>query len=93
MNTIDTAFQISFLIQKGVVVLEMDDGVLFARPTSEKEKQQGRNIQNDENVQAILSFNCAKWQVNMESNEENETFGVAICCFLLFDRNPSNATA
>ncbi|ETN62248.1 DNA repair protein Rad62 [Anopheles darlingi] len=62
MNTIDTAFQISFLIQKGVVVLETVDGAPFVRPTSEAEKQHARNIQNDENVQAILSFNYAKWQ-------------------------------
>ncbi|XP_050101498.1 uncharacterized protein LOC126581700 [Anopheles aquasalis] len=66
MNTIDTAFQISFLIQKGVVVLETVDGVLFARLPSDDEKQQERLGQNDENVQAILSFNYAKWQESIK---------------------------
>ncbi|XP_052867539.1 EP300-interacting inhibitor of differentiation 3 [Anopheles cruzii] len=58
MSTVDNAFRISFLIRDGAVVLEMVNGVLCARPTSEGEKRSS----NDDNVQAMLSFNCAQWK-------------------------------
>ncbi|XP_061512252.1 EP300-interacting inhibitor of differentiation 3 [Anopheles gambiae] len=60
MNTVDTAFQISFLIRDGAVALETVDDLLSVRPTSSSEKQQ--NKRTDDNVQAILSLNFAKWQ-------------------------------
>lgn len=62
MNTVDTAFQISFLIRDGAVALETVDDLLSVRPTSSSEKQQ--NKRTDDNVQAILSLNFAKWQVS-----------------------------
>uniref|UniRef100_A0A182PYQ7 Non-structural maintenance of chromosomes element 4 n=1 Tax=Anopheles epiroticus TaxID=199890 RepID=A0A182PYQ7_9DIPT len=60
MNTVDTAFQISFLIRDGAVALESVDNVLSVRPTSDTERQQ--NKRNDDNVQAILSLNYAAWK-------------------------------
>ncbi|XP_035909879.1 EP300-interacting inhibitor of differentiation 3 [Anopheles stephensi] len=60
MNTIDTAFQLSFLIRDGAVALENVDNVLSVRPTTDNEKKQ--NKRNDDNVQAVLSLNFSKWQ-------------------------------
>uniref|UniRef100_A0A182KAP3 Non-structural maintenance of chromosomes element 4 n=1 Tax=Anopheles christyi TaxID=43041 RepID=A0A182KAP3_9DIPT len=60
MNTVDTAFQISFLIRDGAVALETVDEMISVRPTTNSEKQQ--NKRNDDNVQAILSLNFAKWK-------------------------------
>lgn len=60
MNTIDTAFQLSFLIRDGAVALENVHNVLHIRPTTDSEKEQ--NKKNDDNVQAILSLNISKWK-------------------------------
>ncbi|XP_053677301.1 EP300-interacting inhibitor of differentiation 3 [Anopheles nili] len=60
MNTVDTAFQISFLIRDGAVALETIKNVLSVRPTTDREKQQ--NKKNDDNIQAILSLNFSQWQ-------------------------------
>uniref|UniRef100_A0A182M1J4 Non-structural maintenance of chromosomes element 4 n=1 Tax=Anopheles culicifacies TaxID=139723 RepID=A0A182M1J4_9DIPT len=58
MNTIDTAFQLSFLIRDGAVALENVNNVLCVRPTTDIEKKQ--NKRNDDNVQAVLSLNVSK---------------------------------
>uniref|UniRef100_A0A182NNT1 Non-structural maintenance of chromosomes element 4 n=1 Tax=Anopheles dirus TaxID=7168 RepID=A0A182NNT1_9DIPT len=60
MCSVDTAFQISFLIRDGAVALETVAGVLSVRPTTEGEKKQ--NKRNDDNIQAILSLNFKQWQ-------------------------------
>ncbi|XP_049278933.1 EP300-interacting inhibitor of differentiation 3 [Anopheles funestus] len=60
MNTIDTAFQLSFLIRDGAVALETVNNVVSVRPTTDSEKKQ--NKRNDDNVQAILSLNISKWK-------------------------------
>uniref|UniRef100_A0A182QB41 Non-structural maintenance of chromosomes element 4 n=1 Tax=Anopheles farauti TaxID=69004 RepID=A0A182QB41_9DIPT len=60
MCSVDTAFQISFLIRDGAVALELVDDVLSVRPTTEGEKKQ--NKRNDDNIQAILSLNYKQWQ-------------------------------
>uniref|UniRef100_A0A182W8I5 Non-structural maintenance of chromosomes element 4 n=1 Tax=Anopheles minimus TaxID=112268 RepID=A0A182W8I5_9DIPT len=60
MNSIDTAFQLSFLIRDGAVALENVNNVLCVRPTTDNEKKQ--NKRNDDNVQAVLSFNISKWK-------------------------------
>lgn len=60
MNSIDTAFQLSFLIRDGAVALETFNNVLSVRPTTDNEKKQ--NKRNDDNVQAILSLNISNWK-------------------------------
>ncbi|XP_053663438.1 EP300-interacting inhibitor of differentiation 3 [Anopheles marshallii] len=60
MNTIDTAFQLSFLIRDGAVALANVNDVLTVRPTTDNEMKQ--NKRNDDNVQAVLSLNISKWK-------------------------------
>ncbi|XP_050078227.1 EP300-interacting inhibitor of differentiation 3 [Anopheles maculipalpis] len=60
MNTIDTAFQLSFLIRDGAAALEIINDVLSVRPTTDSEKKQ--NKRNDDTVQAVLNLNYSKWQ-------------------------------
>ncbi|XP_058125789.1 EP300-interacting inhibitor of differentiation 3 [Anopheles ziemanni] len=60
MCTVDTAFQISFLIRDGAVALETVGNVLRARPTTDLEKKQSKS--SDDNIQAILSLNWTQWK-------------------------------
>lgn len=63
MNTVDNAFQISFLIRDGRVALLNDpnhDPII--RPTTQKENEQAQRM--TETTQAILGLNTRKWRVS-----------------------------
>lgn len=63
MNTVDNAFQISFLIRDGRVALEgKDHQDPVIRPTTQRENEQAPQM---ETTQAILGLNPRKWRVRM----------------------------
>lgn len=71
MNTVDNAFQISFLIRDGRVALITDrNHEPMIRPTSQKESDQGKQM--NETTQAILGLNPRKWREIIERFEVDE---------------------
>lgn len=71
MNTVDNAFQISFLIRDGRVALEDDENEeLILRPTTVKENEQAQRM--TETTQAILGLNPKKWRELIERFQVDE---------------------
>lgn len=71
MNTVDNAFQISFLIRDGRVALLNDaDDEPIIRPTSQQENEQASRI--NETTQAILGLNPKKWREMIERFQLDE---------------------
>ncbi|XP_055526243.1 EP300-interacting inhibitor of differentiation 3 [Wyeomyia smithii] len=70
MNTVDNAFQISFLIRDGRVALEGKDYQdPVVRPTTQKENEQAPQM---ETTQAILGLNPRKWRDMIERYDMTE---------------------
>lgn len=71
MNTVDNAFQISFLIRDGRVALLVDKNHdPMIRPTTQKEADQGNQM--SETTQAILGLNPKKWREIVEKYQVDE---------------------
>lgn len=71
MNTVDNAFQISFLIRDGRVALLVDKNhEPMIRPTTQKENDQGKQM--SETTQAILGLNPKKWREIVERFQVDE---------------------
>ncbi|XP_058815527.1 EP300-interacting inhibitor of differentiation 3 [Topomyia yanbarensis] len=84
MNTVDNAFQISFLIRDGrVALLNDDDHEPVVRPTTQKENEQAQRM--NETTQAILGLNPRKWR------DMVERFGISEA-MLLLNREELDAT-
>ncbi|XP_055601072.1 EP300-interacting inhibitor of differentiation 3 [Uranotaenia lowii] len=65
MNTVDNAFQISFLLRDGRVALEQDENYdPILRPTNQREIEQSQRV--NESTQAILGLNPRKWREMQE---------------------------
>ncbi|XP_058443936.1 EP300-interacting inhibitor of differentiation 3 [Malaya genurostris] len=84
MNTVDNAFQISFLIRDGRVALLSDEQhEPIVRPTTQKENEQAQRM--NETTQAILGLNPKKWRDMIERFGVNEPM-------LVLNREELNAT-
>uniref|UniRef100_A0A1Q3F028 Non-structural maintenance of chromosomes element 4 n=1 Tax=Culex tarsalis TaxID=7177 RepID=A0A1Q3F028_CULTA len=71
MNTVDNAFQISFLIRDGRVALLTDQNhEPLIRPTTQREADQGKQM--SETTQAILGLNPKKWREIVEKFQVDE---------------------
>ncbi|XP_062537076.1 EP300-interacting inhibitor of differentiation 3 isoform X2 [Armigeres subalbatus] len=71
MNTVDNAFQISFLIRDGRVALEDDENdEPVLRPTTQQENEQAQR--QTETTQAILGLNPKKWRELIERFQVDE---------------------
>ncbi|EDS34052.1 DNA repair protein Rad62 [Culex quinquefasciatus] len=71
MNTVDNAFQISFLIRDGRVALVVDENHdPLIRPTTQREADQGK--QKSDTTQAILGLNPRKWREIVERYQVDE---------------------
>ncbi|XP_019553412.2 EP300-interacting inhibitor of differentiation 3 [Aedes albopictus] len=71
MNTVDNAFQISFLIRDGRVALLSDSNhEPIIRPTTQKETEQAQRM--TETTQAILGLNTRKWREMIERFQVDE---------------------
>lgn len=84
MNTVDNAFQISFLIRDGRVALLNDaNSEPIIRPTTQKENEQAQRM--NETTQAILGLNPKKWRELIERFQVDEPM-------LVLDRDELNMT-
>lgn len=71
MNTVDNAFQISFLIRDGRVALVSDENhEPILRPTTQQENEQAQRM--NETTQAILGLNPKKWREMIERFQVDE---------------------
>ncbi|XP_065084781.1 EP300-interacting inhibitor of differentiation 3 [Ochlerotatus camptorhynchus] len=71
MNTVDNAFQISFLIRDGRVALLKDDNdEPTIRPTTQEENEQAQRM--NETTQAIFGLNPKKWREMIERFQVDE---------------------
>lgn len=84
MNTVDNAFQISFLIRDGRVALLNDaNDEPIIRPTTQKENEQAQKM--NETTQAIFGLNPKKWREMIERFQVDAPM-------LILDREELNMT-